>query len=61
MFTQTSIACLIALRIQQAERQRTTPQAKPPKHQRDAAARSQGTAGAKRREPVDVFRAPVDV
>jgi hypothetical protein len=33
-----SIACLIALNIQQAERQRTTPQANPSKKQRDAAA-----------------------
>jgi hypothetical protein len=40
--------------MQQAEHQRTTPQAKPPKQQRDAAARSLGAAGAKRRTPVDI-------
>jgi hypothetical protein len=33
-----AIVCLIALSIQQAERQRTTSQAKPPKQQREAAA-----------------------
>jgi hypothetical protein len=32
------IVCLIALNVQQAELQQTTPQAKPPKKQRDAAA-----------------------
>jgi hypothetical protein len=35
VFKVTSIVCLIALGIQQAERQRSTPQAK---QQRDAAA-----------------------
>jgi hypothetical protein len=36
--TLTSIVLLIALNIQHAERQRTTPQAKFPKQQRDTAA-----------------------
>jgi hypothetical protein len=36
--TLTRIVCFIALSIHQPERQRTTPQAKPPKQQRDAAA-----------------------
>jgi hypothetical protein len=43
---------LIELSIQPAERQRTTPQAKPPKTTARCGC-SPGAAGAKRRTPVD--------
>jgi hypothetical protein len=43
---------LIALSIQQAERQRATPQATPPKKTTTRRGYSQGAAGAKRRTPV---------
>jgi gamma-glutamyl:cysteine ligase YbdK (ATP-grasp superfamily) len=50
--TVTSIVCLIAVRIQQAERQRSTPQAKPSKTTARCGC-SLGAAVAKRRTPVD--------